>query len=338
MRAMLYIALGLFVALIAVASGAYLWIKSGIETPVSPGDTNKEQVNVPKGATLHQVGRLLEDAHFIKSQTVWRAFIRINGGKSPQAGRHEISRGMNMPQIMDILSSTPLSDDIPLTMVEGWRIRDADAWLADQKLIERGAYVRAAENPSQFKLPFPFESRSLEGYLLPETYMVPVGKVDAVRLIQRQIELFNERFYQPNKAEIERTKRSLADIVTVASMLEREEPTVTYRPQVAGIMYKRLDSNTPLGVDATSRYKLPEWNDHREFLKALRDAEDAYNTRARAGLPPSPIGAPSLESLVAALRPAETPYWYYLHDTSKHIHFGRTAAQHEANRKKYNVY
>jgi UPF0755 protein len=126
--------------------------------------------------------------------------------------------------------------------------------------------------------------------------------------------------------------------VIMASLLEREEPRPELRPQVAGVLYNRLDHSMPLGVDATSRFKLDDWNDRAAFLKMLRDLDDPYNTRQRAGLPPGPIGAPGLASLVAALRPEPTPYWYYLHDRNAVIHFARTLKEHEANRRKYDVW
>ena len=124
----------------------------------------------------------------------------------------------------------------------------------------------------------------------------------------------------------------------MASMLEREEPVASVRPKVAGVLYKRLDAKHPLGVDATSRYTLDAWNDRRAFLKKLRDPDDPYNTRLRIGLPPTPIGAPGLPSLQAALRPVASPYWYYLHDAKQQIHFAETAEGHEANRRRYDVW
>ena len=99
-----------------------------------------------------------------------------------------------------------------------------------------------------------------------------------------------------------------------------------------------MDANSPLGVDATSRFTLDDWSDRRKFLAKLRDPNDPYNTRLKAGLPPGPIGAPSLDALLAALRPKASNHWYYLHDADKQIHFARNAAEHEANRRKYNVW
>jgi UPF0755 protein len=124
----------------------------------------------------------------------------------------------------------------------------------------------------------------------------------------------------------------------MASMLEREEPTPSQRSLVAGILWKRLDHGWKLGVDATSRYTLEEWNDRGAFLRQLRDANDPYNTRLREGLPPTAIGNPGLVSLEAALAPIESEYWYYLHDADKILRPGRNAAEHEALRRRYNVY
>jgi UPF0755 protein len=155
---------------------------------------------------------------------------------------------------------------------------------------------------------------NLEGMLSPETFMVPEHdfKVDA--FIQRQLDLFGERFDTSKAGE-----RTPYDVLIVASMLEREEPTPAQRPIVAGIIWKRLDNGWQLGIDATSHYNLADWND-------------------RKGLPPTPIGSPSAASLDAAMSPVESEFWYYLHDSKGVLHPARNAAQHEANRKKYNVY
>lgn len=340
MRALVKVAVALPVLGVAALGAGYVWLEQAARTPANPTAAEQApiELKVPKGATLTQVGKLLEEHRLIQSALVFRAFVRIHGGAAPKAGRHRVHAGMAIPELLAVLADTPLSDDVPLTMVEGWRLRDADEWLAAQKLIEVGAYTRAASEPSRFQLRFPFGGGTLEGYLYPETYMIPPGKLEVDRLIQRQLDAFAERFYAPHKEEIDRSGRSLSDLVIMASMLEREEPDPGRRPEVAGVLYKRLDARTPLGVDATSRYLLADWNDRRTFLTALRDPAEPYNTRLRAGLPPGPIGAPGVESLVAALRPVKSPYWYYLHDGERRIHFARTAEEHEENRRRYNVY
>jgi UPF0755 protein len=323
---------------VLAVGGGYVWIEQTANTSRDPTAVERPvEFRVQKGATPNQLGRELEAEKLISSALVWKVYVRLHGGGTPKAGRHMLHAGMTIPELIKALGETPLSDDIPLTMVEGWRLVDADEILSAAGAFKSGEYLRAAQNPQRFQIPFPFEGKTLEGYLYPETYMVPPGPVDVEKLIQRQLEKFHEKFYLPHRQEIEASGRTLHQLTILASMLEREEPVPALRPKVAGVMYNRLNSNTPLGIDATSRYLLPQWNDRKAFIKNLENPNEPYNTRKKAGLPPGPIGAPSLPSLLAALRPEKSQYWYYLHDSNRQIHFSRTAAEHEAKRTKYNV-
>jgi UPF0755 protein len=245
---------------------------------------------------------------------------------------------MTMAELATALEGAPIPEDKPFVVIEGWRLRDTDAALAAAGLITPGSYIAAASRPERFTAPFPLPKGTLEGYLYPETYRVVPGALDVQALIQRQLDTFAERFYLPHKDALSRGGRTLHEVVVMASMLEREEPVPTQRPLVAGILWKRVDKGYPLGVDATSRYELAEWNDRVAFLKRLRDTGDPYNTRHRKGLPPGPIGAPTVESLQAALAPRPSEFWYYLHDAERRLHPSRNAEEHEALRRKYNVY
>ncbi len=321
---------------LAVPLAGYLWVQWASEQGFGTGDL---EFSVPKGATLAQIGAKLHAEGRLKSTLAWRAYLKLHpDAPAPKAGRHALNGPLSIPQLLEALSQKPLSEDVPLTMVEGWRLRDADAWMAERQLITQGAYIQAAHDKEAYKIPFSVPGDSLAGYLLPDTYLVPKGSVDVKRLIQRQIDAFHERFETPFRDEIAQAGRTLQEIVVMASMLEREEPNPASRPEVAGVLYKRLDAKVPLGVDATSRFNLKDWNNRRALLRALRDPDDPYNTRLKPGLPPGPIGAPSLNALTAAVRPVGSPYWYYLHDRTKKIHFARTAEEHEANRRRYNVW
>ncbi len=329
-------------ALVAVtAAGGWAYVQKSFAEAQAPGSEQTQIFEVPKGATLSKVGSQLAKKNLIADVRIWKLYLRVNPqSPSPKAGRHEIGPGMNIPELLTALAKNPISEDVPLTMVEGWRLRDADAALTAKGLITAGAYIKAAKSPKRFKYKFklPEDCQSLEGYLYPETYLIPPGKLDVNVLIQRQLDAFAKRFGQAHAAEIAKSPRTLSDIVIMASMLEREEPKPSLRPKVAGVLYNRVNANSPLGVDATSRYTIAQWNDRRAFLKKLRDPTDPYNSRLKAGLPPTAIGAPALPSLLAALRPVPSKYWYYLHDAQQNIHFAKTAAGHDANRKKYNVW
>ncbi|MBZ4398244.1 MULTISPECIES: endolytic transglycosylase MltG [Myxococcus] len=332
-------ALAVVIVLAAVAGvGAFVVMEGAVNKAVAAPGAPVVEFTVPKGTSGRGLGGLLVTQGLLSDTRVWRYHLFRRGGFSPKAGRHPVSPSMTVAELAKALEGNPLPDDIPFVVVEGWRLRDTDAALVAANLIKPGEYIAAASNPSRFKAPFPLPVTTLEGYLYPETYGIIPGDVDVEDLIQRQLDAFAARFYTPNKDAIARSGRSLHEVVVMASMLEREEPVPAQRPLVAGILWKRVDKGFPLGVDATSRYVLAQWNDRKEFLKRLRDPEDPYNTRHRKGLPPGPIGAPTVESLQAAMAPKPSEFWYYLHDAQKNLHPSRNADEHEALRKKYNVY
>jgi UPF0755 protein len=300
-----------------------------------PSASNVVVFEVPDGSTAGGIGPSLVAEGLVDDATNWKLWLKQSGeGSCLKAGRFELSASMTKPELMETMCGVPLADEVPYTVVEGWRMRDIDADLVEKGWIEPGAYIAAASDPSRFTVPIEVNGLiNLEGMLSPETFMVPEHdfKVDA--FIQRQLDLFGERFDTSKAGE-----RTPYDVLIVASMLEREEPTPAQRPIVAGIIWKRLDNGWQLGIDATSHYNLADWNDRKGLLKNLKDPNDLYNTRMHKGLPPTPIGSPSAASLDAAMSPVESEFWYYLHDSKGVLHPARNAAQHEANRKKYNVY
>ncbi len=305
------------------------------DAPVVPGDTDVFEIEVVPGATARGLTPVLEEKGLVSSALSWRWFLRSTDAGCLKAGRHDVSRSMSMRALLDDLCGPPMPEDVPFTVVEGWRIADIDAALVAQGWIVAGAYAQVATTKS-VPSPFPVTGPTYEGYLFPETYRVVPKGFDPADLVARQLTTFQERFAGPRADAL--GARSLHDVVVMASMLEREEPRPDQRAIVAGILYKRLDNGWKLGVDATSRYLLTDWNDRKLFLAQLRDPADPYNTRLRGGLPPTAIGNPGTASLEAAIAPVESPYWYYLHDSTGTFHGGRDGAEHEANRKRWNVY
>ena len=290
------------------------------------------------GSSAQGLGPTLEQRGFIHSERVWRYYLKTReAGACLKAGRFEISRSMTMPEIMEELCGVPLVDSEPFTIIEGWRIREIDGALTQKGWAEAGAYTEAASDPSRFELPPGIGSiDNLEGLLFPDTYQVEPENFDIEAFIQRQLEAFERRFLRGVDDDFE--ERNLRSVVIMASLVQREEPEVENMAVVAGVLWKRLDNQWNLGVDATSRYTLEIWNDRAAFLAKLRDPRDPYNTRLQPGLPPTPIGNPGVDALRAALEAQESPYWYYLHDSRGQIHLSRSAREHEAFRRRYNVY
>lgn len=338
MKRILLVLLAVLLLAAGAAGAAFVWAESQVNTAAAPPGAPAVEFTVPKGATGRRLGNQLAEQGLIRDARLWRWHLFRRGHFSPKAGRHKVSPSMTMAELSSALEGAPIPEDIPFVVIEGWRLRDTDEALAAAGLIQPGAYIAAASRPERFKAPFPLPKGTLEGYLYPETYRVVPGALDVEELLQRQLDTFTERFYHPNADAIARSGRTLHELVVMASMLEREEPVPAQRPLVAGILWKRVDRGVPLGVDATSRYELAEWNDRKAFLKRLRDPNDPWNSRHHKGLPPGPIGAPTVESLQAALKPKPSEFWYYLHDAQKRLHPSRNAQEHEALRRKYNVY
>lgn len=307
-----------------------------VQSAPDPASTEEILYEVPVGATGRGLGPALAEAGLIRDAWRWKWFLRQSDAGCIKAGRHRVMRSMDAKALLAALCGAPVPKDEPFTVVEGWRIREIDAALTAKGWIEAGEYAEAAADPASYTVPFALPEGTLEGYLFPETYRVEPDPFDAHAFVQRQLDTFAERFWTAHAGAF--TARSLADVVTMASLIEREEPTPANRPLIAGILWKRIDAKWNLGVDATSRYTLADWNDRGAFMGKLRDAADPWNTRLRPGLPPTPIGNPGIVALEAALAPTESEFWYYLHDASRVLHPARNVGEHEAFRRKYNVY
>jgi UPF0755 protein len=315
-------------------------ISGSVGTAPDPSDSTAIEVEILPGTNPRGLGPVLADAGAIDDAEQFSLYIRLTGeGSCLKAGRHRVRRDMSAKELIQTLCGPPLAEDVLFTVIEGWRVREIDAALAEKGWALPGEYTRLAAQPKLFRAPFSLPSTSLEGYLYPETYAIDPDRFSAKIFIQRQIDTFSQRFWEPETSRgTQLGKRSLHQVVTMASMVVREEPTPRQRPMIAGILWKRLDHSWNLGVDATSRYTLAKWNDRSAFLKKLRDPSDPYNTRKRSGLPPTPIGNPDLSSLKAALHPTQSEFWYYLHDHKRILRPSKSVQGHEAKRRQYNVY
>ena len=308
-----------------------------------PADAPTVEFVVPKGATARALGPSLAEAGLVHGDWAWALFLRTaDDTRCVKAGKHAVSPSMTAEALLAELCKLPLPDDAAVKVLEGWRIRDIDAAIATLGLAPEGAYVAATRTAQGYTVAFPLPSSgvdgappTLEGYLYPDTYLVPSDAFDVRALVQRQLDRFAEQFWTAGATTL--GARSLHDVVIMASMLEREEPSPANRPLVAGILWKRADKGWALGVDATSRYTLPDWNDRDSFVRKLRDEADPWNTRKRPGLPPTPIGNPSVDALRAAASPQPSDYWFYLHDAERTLHPSRSDREHEALRRKYDV-
>lgn len=305
------------------------------------GGTAPVKVKVEQGMSVEQVGSLLTEKGLIRSPTAFKLYVKWHAAEAGlQAGAFIFRPSMSVPEIVGILR-TGKSPEVSLTIPEGWTVADIDALLARKGLAESGSVLDCLKRCDFSSFDFlPASSKGLavrggrlEGYLFPETYFVSEAEFVPKFFLERLLGTFRKRVIEEQKAAIEASGHSLREIVIMASLVESETRTDSERPIVAGILWKRLEEGVLLGVDATVRYALDKPTG--PLTESDLKTESPYNTRKVQGLPPGPISNPGLTSILAALKPQESPYWYYLHDEKGVIHYAVTNEEHNANRQRY---
>ncbi|HET6448515.1 MAG TPA: endolytic transglycosylase MltG, partial [Conexibacter sp.] len=295
-------------------------------------------VQVPRGASVSEIGDLLADRGVIGSAFFFRLRAKVSGSAGDlKSGTFTLRRDMSYGAALDALSkSPPPPPTIRITIPEG-KSRRETVPLARQAGL-RGDYLtasRAAKGFDARRYGAP-KGATLEGFLFPATYELRRGAT-AAQLVHQQLLAFRQNLAKVNLRYARSKNLTVFDIVTIASMVEREVAVARERPLVAAVIYNRLHDGGPLGIDATLRFALNDWT-HPLTVSELASASP-YNTRNHAGLPPGPIGNPGLASLQAAAHPAKVPYrWYVVKPGScgEHV-FATTAEQAQRNVDRYNA-
>ena len=201
----------------------------------------------------------------------------------------------------------------------------------------KGDYIEATKRsrllrPSRYGAP---RSASLEGFLFPSTYEIKKGRpVNA--LVAEQLTAFRTRFDKVSLGAARRANLTPYEVLTIASMIEREAQQPRERRLVSSVIYNRLRDGIPLGIDATVRYVTNNWS--RPLTQSQLQVQSPYNTRKNRGLPPGPIGSPGIEAIRAAAQPARSGYLFYVvkPGTCGEHAFSKTNAQFEADVARYN--
>jgi uncharacterized YceG family protein len=237
--------------------------------------------------------------------------------------------------VVDRLAAGPPRNVINVTIPEG-RARGEVAPLVRRAGV-KGSYTRATErsghlNPRRYGAP---RGADLEGFLFPATYELKRGATVRA-LVAKQLEAFKENFAKVGMSYAKRRNLTQFDVVTIASMVEREASLDRERPLIAAVIYNRLKQGMPLGIDATIRFATRNWT--RPLRVSELHIDSGYNTRTHQGLPPGPIGNPGLASLKAAAHPARVNYLFYVvKPCGDGAHaFSSTDAQFQKDVAKYN--
>ncbi len=281
---------------------------------------------VEPGMTARQVSRLLEQAKVIDSASGFERFLVSRGETTRiQQGSYVFPGPMEYDEVAGFLVNRR-AQTRQVVVWDGFTIQDIDLLLVQLGLAKSGEFVSAANHVAKEQgLPF------AEGWFLGGNYTLSTSNsAQELALSMYEAMLTTLRPLLPWVSESDRT---LADVVIIASMIQRETNNQDEMPQIAGIIYNRLAANMPLGIDATTRYELNDWKN--PLKEADLETQTPYNTRRKTGLPPTGIGAPGKAALEAAIRPAENNWYYYLHGSDSQIRYAVTYDEHKENIKKY---
>jgi UPF0755 protein len=326
--------------------------------------TNREQLSVPAsltpqparfvvptGTAARTIAQNLQAAGLIKDGQLFEAYVRVNGLSGRlQAGAYTLSPSMTIPEIAQAMQHGR-PDSLIVTVPEGWRIEQVGDYLDNPGLLNGAAYRQLAggdltglDTGGYGFLDLRPPAASLEGYLFPDTYALPLLGATAADLVKDQLDDFAMQVlpvYQKAFAD-GTTHLTLHEALTLASIVEREAVIDDERPLIAGVYLNRLAQEMRLQADPTVQYAMGfqtqtgQWWKSPVSLDEYATVDSRYNTYLYPELPPGPICNPGLASIRAALNPAKNDYLYFvaIPGTGRHV-FARTYEEHLANVNRY---
>jgi len=297
------------------------WWNNGIG-PVDPEDKSYKVFVITSGLGIRTIANDLKSQNLIKDPTVFFFLLKQSGlDKKIQAGDFRLSPSMTASQIAENLTHGTI--DIWITIPEGQRAEEITETLSQKIPTYKPEWLKLlAEN---------------EGYLFPDTYLVP-RNADIKQIINIMRINFDKKFATLKN----NTPLTKNQIVIIASMIEREAKYEEDRPLVASVILNRLNISMPLQIDATVQYALGYSKEEKTWWKKNLTMEDLkikspYNTYENNSLPPQPISNPGLHALLAVINASKTDYLYYISDKTGHNHYAETVEGHNLNIEKYRL-
>lgn len=296
------------------------------------------KVEIPQGFGSRDIARLLKNEGIVRSQWVFVAYASFKGDASYlKPGVYEFDRA-SIAEIVEQLIAGG-QNEITITIPEGWTGQAIAAFFEKNGISKHENFMafiaRGAHSVLEEKFTFLSDRPSgagLEGYLFPDTYRIIRGS-PSEHIVAKMLENFNKKNPQDMRDEITRQKKSLFEIITMASLIEKEVSSDEDRALVSGILWKRIDRGIPLQVDATITY-ITGKRTVRVSSEETR-INSPYNTYLHKGLPAGPIANPGLSAIQAALYPKGSPYLYYLSAPDGTTIYSRTLEEHNGAKAKY---
>jgi UPF0755 protein len=285
---------------------------------------------VPRHAGLSRAADSLAAHGIIGSKTIFKLMGRFGGKRSIKPGVYEVRPGESYSRILDKLVAGDVVK-IRLVIPEGWTLQQIAARIAQKAALPADTVLRHLSDPAAAKrlgVPGP----TLEGYLYPATYVFPLGTpVDG--MAKTMVKRYQTVWTPPLRARADSLGMSERDVVTLASIVEKEAKVWSERPTIAAVYANRMRIGMRLQADPTVQYALGSHQSRLLYSEIQSVAGSPYNTYTHAGLPPGPIASPSKGAIEAVLHPTADPYLYFVaRPNGTHV-FTKSLAEHNAAKR-----
>lgn len=329
----------IIIAIILIAIGVYMVLTM----PVSKNNEEKEIV-IPLGSGSSKIAQILKENNLIKSENVFKIYVKLNKITNFQAGTYYLKEGMNLKEITDTLKTGKMynPNQISITYLEGkpmW-------WLANKiaeetnnteddvyKVLENEKYIDELINKYWFltdeikdiDIYYP-----LEGYLFPDTYSISSKDSSVEEIFEKMLDKMEE-ILEPYKQKIEDSEYTIHELLTLASIVETEGMYREDRLNIASVFYNRLNLNMSLGSCVTTYYAVKINMGDRDLYQKEIDSSNPYNTRGpgmEGKLPVGPISSVSKISIDSVINPIDTDYLFFASDKNGKLYFTKTNSEH----------
>jgi len=308
---------------------------------------------VEPGDTAGDIGLRLKRRGLVTDAELFRQLAQYEDADSKlEAGQYELRANMTMGEIIEVLQHGRLQE-IAVTIPEGWRAEQIAEMLAEEVGVDNDQFLALWNRHNSTGLALvqgdPFDygflrdrppEATLEGFLFPDTYLLPV-QPSALDIIERMLANFDQRFTAEMRQVAVEQEMTIYEVVTLASIVEREAVAAEERPIIAGVFLNRLEAGMSLDSCPTVQYALGyqeesgQWWKTPVKLEEFDQVDSPYNTYLHRGLPPGPICNPGLASIQAVLKPVESEYLYFLAKGDGSHAFAKTFEEHLQNQQKY---
>lgn len=313
--------------LIAIAISFLFITYIGIQLFVPSNIGSKQiEIEIPEGSTYKQAIYILAKNNLIRDRNLFILFGKIAGlDRKVRAGYYVFWGNMSPLQVFKKLKDGKIIEN-EITIVEGDSLPEIGRKLASNKIIPLADF-KALSIDRNFLRSLDIDAPSLEGYLYPQTYKFPKG-AKPVAVLKLMVNKMRDEFTDDLRRRAEEMGWTENEVLTLASIIEREAKTDEERPLISAVYHNRIKKGMPLQADPTAIYGVKSYR-YKITKNDLRK-KTAYNTYVIKGLPPGPIASPGIKSIRAALYPADVPYLYFVAKNDGTHYFSKTLSEHIA--------